>query len=274
MSKSVPPACGCWFRCGPFVQRACPAARSDTGGSRAASCRRSCRCRRVVGPAPEVAGVEPVADVLIDLPGDAGLLQALGIGGPVVAGFGVVDDRAAALAVVADPAGPHVVAVRVGRAEQRAVVGVADREGVGQRVVERDVAAGEVRHRRRALVAGPTGRSCRRSRRRAWWSSRAARSSQELQAEVRRAGMEGQHVLLPPLGWYQTGLPDGQRDGARVAEAAHAAQRAEVVIERAVLLHQDDDVLDVVDRAGAIVGGNRERPGDAGGEGCGEGGGA
>jgi hypothetical protein len=37
----------------------------------------------------------------------------------------------------------------------------------------------------------------------------------------------------------------------RIAEAADAAQAPEVVIERAVLLHQDDDVRDVLDAAGA-----------------------
>ncbi len=100
----------------------------------------------VVGPAPEVRGVEPLTDVLIDLPGDAGRLQHLGVGRPVVAGLGVVEHRAAVLAVVADPARPHVVAVGIGRAEQRAVVGVADGEGVGQRVVERDVVAGQIGH--------------------------------------------------------------------------------------------------------------------------------
>lgn len=44
-----------------------------------------------------------------------------------------------------------------------------------------------------------------------------------------------------------------------VTEAAHAAQRAEVVIEAAVLLHQDHDVLDVHDRAAAHRGRNRQR---------------
>ena len=37
----------------------------------------------------------------------------------------------AAVAVVADPAGPHVIAVRVRRPHQRAMVAVADRESVG-----------------------------------------------------------------------------------------------------------------------------------------------
>src|SRR4030095_14325252 len=38
----------------------------------------------------------------------------------------------------------------------------------------------------------------------------------------------------------------------RIAVTAHAAQRAEVMIERAVLLHQKDHVLDVLNRARAM----------------------
>ena len=34
-------------------------------------------------------------------------------------------------------------------------------------------------------------------------------------------------------------------DGGRIVETAHAAQGAEIMIEGAVLLHQDDEVIDV-----------------------------
>jgi Uma2 family endonuclease len=60
-----------------------------------------------------------------------------------------------------------------------------------------------------------------------------------------------------------------QLDRAGIAESASASQSAEVVIERSVLLHQEDDVLDVRDGARAMVGRDRERSFDA----CGEGGG-
>ncbi len=50
----------------------------------------------------------------------------------------------------------------------------------------------------------------------------------------------------------------------RIAVAAHAAQGAEVVVEGAVFLHQDDDVLDVLDGPGAVVAGQFQRAGDAG----------
>ena len=51
-------------------------------------------------------------------------------------------------------------------------------------------------------------------------------------------------------------------DRARVGEAAHAAQGTEYLVERVVLLHQDDDVLDVLDGAGLEVRRNGQRLGD------------
>jgi hypothetical protein len=83
----------------------------------------------------------------------------------------------------------------------------------------------------------------------------------------------GQHrlaggvVLLPDL------AAAGQRDGEAIAEAAHAAQRAEVLVEGAVFLHQDHHVLDVLDGAGLVVCGDRECLADAGREGGQRGGG-
>ena len=41
----------------------------------------------------------------------------------------------------------------------------------------------------------------------------------------------------------------GKVERGRVVKAANAGQRAEVVVERAVLLHQHDDVLDVAQKA-------------------------
>ncbi len=53
-----------------------------------------------------------------------------------------------------------------------------------------------------------------------------------------------------------------QRDRHPVVETPHAAQRAVVVIERAVFLHEYDNVLNVVDRASGVVGGRRQRIAD------------
>jgi hypothetical protein len=83
-----------------------------------------------------------------------------------------------------------------------------------------------------------------------------------------------QDVVIAAAGLMPDGVAGGEVDGARIAEAADAPKGAEVVIEGAVFLHHEDDVLDVVDGAGAVVGRDAEGSGDAGGEGCGEGGGA
>ena len=51
-------------------------------------------------------------------------------------------------------------------------------------------------------------------------------------------------------------------DRARIGESAHPAKGAEVMVERAILLHQDDDVLHISNRSGAVVCRNLERLGD------------
>ncbi len=47
-------------------------------------------------------------------------------------------------------------------------------------------------------------------------------------------------------------------DRAWIGEAAHAAHRSEVFIEGVILLHQNDDVLNVANRARAVVRWNSE----------------
>jgi len=51
-------------------------------------------------------------------------------------------------------------------------------------------------------------------------------------------------------------------NSARIGEAAHTAKGAELMVERAVLLHQDNDVLNITNRACAVMCRNRERLGD------------
>ena len=183
-------------------------------------------------PAPGAGRVQAVADVLVDLPGDPGRLQALRVGRPGVAGLGVADDRAAARAVVADAAGPHVVAVGVGGAEQRAVVGVADGEGVGQRVVERDVVAGQVRHASWWSWPGPTGRSVPPLNA-AWRAVPAVvEVLEELQAQVVGVRVERQDVpgavgLVPDRLAARQGRPGaGRRTRARRAACRSSGRRS------------------------------------------------
>ena len=56
------------------------------------------------------------------------------------------------------------------------------------------------------------------------------------------------------VGLGEDGAPVGQPHGPRVAEAPHARERAEVVVEAAVLLHQQDDVLDLAQVEAGRVG--------------------
>ena len=58
------------------------------------------------------------------------------------------------------------------------------------------------------------------------------------------------------VGLMKHGFAGGQAHGTGIAESAHALQRAEVVIEGSILLHQHDDVLDVRNRPGLVVRGN------------------
>ncbi len=45
-----------------------------------------------------------------------------------------------------------------------------------------------------------------------------------------------------------------KRHGMPIAEALHALKRPEIMIERPVLHHHDDDMLDILHRAGASIG--------------------
>jgi len=96
------------------------------------------------------------------------------------------------------------------------------------------------------------------------------RVGQEREAEVLDRRAE-RHQLPCPVRLVPRPLARRKPDGVRIVEAAHAAQRAEVVVERAVLLHEDHDVLDVGNGAGSAVRGDRERTGDARRHGAGDG---
>ena len=76
-----------------------------------------------------------------------------------------------------------------------------------------------------------------------------------------RAAVSAVVVLRPDAAAFVFGA-GGNRNGEAVAEAAHAGQAAEIVVERAVLLHEDHDVFDVAQRAAAPVGFDRQRPSD------------
>src|SRR5262249_5259634 len=74
----------------------------------------------VIRKAPEISGIQARAIVLINFPRNTCLLQALRVSRPVISDLSIVDywtlgrDMAS---IIADPPGPHVVAVGVGRPE-------------------------------------------------------------------------------------------------------------------------------------------------------------
>ena len=143
------------------------------------------------------------------------------------------------------------------------MVGVANGEGVRQGIVERNIVPGHIRHRSGALIAHPlvvfSPIPC------AMPVSPAMREvCQELQSEVGpcRLRMERQDLAVS-VGLMPHRLARGQHHRSRIAKSPHSAQAAEVMIERAVLLREDDDMFDVSDRAGAMIRGKRHGPTNA-----------
>src|ERR1700751_4750313 len=119
-----------------------------------------------------------------------------------------------------------------------------------------DIAADQVRHRGRAFLRDPLvvfafipgsvgGRPV------------VCQIFEKLETQIRRSRMEGQQIALA-IGLIPDWLARGKTDGARVTKTAHASQRAEIMIEGAVLLHHEDDVFNVLNAASAVVRGNLE----------------
>lgn len=118
--------------------------------------------------------------------------------------------------------------------------------------MERDVLPGEVGHGRGRLrrnppvvVAAVEGKVTS--------GPAVIQVLQESQTQLFLAGVEGQH-FAEEFGLVPDALAVRQGCRSGVAETAYAAQRAEVVVEGAVLLHEDDDMLDVAQRTGAVIG--------------------
>ena len=218
----------------PASASALMAAAMSSGVEPVARAPRPCRAGRAgllgggVGELLEVGeGVvaEVVVGVLVDLPAHAGVLQRLGVGLPGQARTRRRRRRPGRPRCRrVDHAGPQVGAVGAGRAEDRAVVGVADRVGVGQRVVERDVGAVEVAH---ACGWSPWRRSscpsCRCSRPRAGWTSRGPASRRTGRASPAVAAQDQASVSLSCHGYWRpaaVGLVEdavaaGEADGGR-----------------------------------------------------------
>lgn len=214
---------------------------------------------------------------LIDLPTDSGFFETLGIGGPGIAIFlcALVEAGAVGLltqdVLCVDGAGPEVDAIGCGVGVDGAVIGVAESEGIGECVVKGDVFALEIAHGDYILLLGDP-------------LVVVAVVPGEVTAAPAVVGtglefcgvfgieVEGQDVLGIRVkatvliavcfdGGYGL-IPDrltvGLELGAGIIESANSAERAEVVVEGTILLHEDDDVLDVLNGSGSAIGGDGE----------------
>ncbi|MNV52582.1 hypothetical protein D3C71_1446820 [compost metagenome] len=145
----------------------------------------------------------------------------------------------------------------------RAVVVVAQREGVGQRAVKRHFGGFVVAHGQRLLGAGPLVHA-------AVVPSRLAvgpgvrRAARALRIAQRGVQVIGQFFAAIAARLVEDRFAVGQRNREAVAKPAHAGKGAEVAVEGTVFQHQQHDVLDVLDGAGGVAGFNGQRPADAG----------
>ncbi len=188
----------------------------------------------------------------VRLPAPPGLLQTLGVGAPVVSGVAalvvrVVAHGPPAVRLGAGRPAPQMVAVGAGGGVDRGVVGVADREGVGEFVVQRDVTAVVVGHGRGGLRGDPAVHPAVGPCLGAAVPGvvEGADVLQVLLLGLRRlADGERQHRGAQRARLFEDGPARGKFDRVAVTEAAYTAQHPEVVIERAILLHQDHHVFD------------------------------
>jgi hypothetical protein len=124
------------------------------------------------------------------------------------------------------------------------VVAVADGEGVGERVLERDLVPGEVAHRlfglgRHPVVPQPAVPG------RVVTDPAVVEVAVDLVGEV--AGEEVAEVGAALVGLGENAGPVRVGEDLLVAEPPDPAERPEVVIEGAILLHEDHHVRHVAD---------------------------
>ena len=124
-----------------------------------------------------------------------------------------------------------------------------------------DVIPGQIRHRGRSLVRDPTIVFAAMPRRVSIGPAMGD-ITQELQSKLGRRWVKRQNLstagrLMP------YGLARGQDNRVGIAESANPTQASKVMVEGAILLRQDHDVLDVLDRAGTLARGKRQRAIDA-----------
>ena len=188
------------------------------------------------------------------------------------------DCRAAPGAGRVVAAAPQEQAVGIGSCLDGTVIGVAQRERLGQRELERNVLALEMSHRTRRLGSRPRGHAPVVPRElRVFPVVRGAFYPHQVEigagGQVKRRQQTPLSVLLFP---HAAGAAIHRWQGNRepVGKAVHTGESAEIMIEAAVLLHQDHHVIDVADRAAAHIGCDfqcaRDGRGQRGGGACGK----
>ena len=217
----------------------------------------------------EVAGHRVVVDflqcLLVHLPRDSGALQPFRIRAPGerLDAFGVdpgvvIDEWAAACSLRVDRAGPQHRAIGAGRTGDGAEIVIAEREALRESVVKRDVLPQKISHRHVGLVERPRIHAPGGD-----GPVLGIPAVVEILNELGRAGMsvemEWQDRLIRAL--HARLKPDrlavGEAHGEAVVVAADTAQVAEIMIEGAVLQHEDHDMLDIIERAGSAEGRQR-----------------
>ena len=146
------------------------------------------------------------------------------------------------------------------------MIGVTNREGISQRVVEGNVASDQMCHRSRSFIRHPLiiltlvpgrVRGCPVMR----------KVLNKLQSQIGGSRMERQQITIV-IRLVPNRVSVRQIDCSVITISTHAAERAVVVIERTVLLHHNDDVLNIIDCAGSANCGDRQRPSNARWESC------
>ena len=266
---------------------------------------RLCRSEALESEASVHRASPVVIGVLIDAPSDAGLLENIRNRRPRERRVlvGVARNRPLVDGRVGDPAA-HIVGLRIGVGAidalggqrgieirttkecdaigispggNRAMVGVANREGFGQSELKRNIFPLVVAHRIIILVLRPIAEPalvpCR------------LRVGEAVRCAGREHGIEFFWVEMKwrnfgAIGWgggvgRAVGLgvelvPDRlaalQRYRKAVAKPAYAFHGAEIMVETTVFLHQHDDVFEVLDRVGINGGFNGEGVADAQGQ--------
>src|SRR5277367_1470290 len=137
------------------------------------------------------------------------------------------------------------------------MVGIANREGLRQRELEGNVRARVVTHdigtvlTIRLTVSREPAIHLSAIPCRVLYGPGVAGRRNLLRAGRERVQMEGQQIPVRIHGvrLVEDGTAGGELQGLGIVETAHTGQGPEVVIERPVFLHEDNDVFDIAERA-------------------------